>query len=311
MPDADAVQLLQHAAANGVTFWDTAEVYTCKADDGASTIYNEVVVGKALAAVGRERVQIATKYMPKIHGSSMTSDTVMAACAASCQRLGVEHVDLYYVHRIHPTVPVEEQAMAMKSVLDRGLAKHIGVSEFSAENLRRFHEVCPVTAVQQEWSLVNRDLENKIVPACRDLGIGIVAYSPLCRSLLSGAIRTAADLSGGDADLRPQRYPRFSAENLPKNSSLVHGVKSLASSRSLSAAQLSLAWVAGQGLDVVPIPGTTKIEHLMENIASQEVDLTKEELDLIAASVPVDKVSGDRYTGGADALTFRDQGVNA
>jgi aryl-alcohol dehydrogenase-like predicted oxidoreductase len=157
----------------------------------------------------------------------------------------VDYVDLYYLHRIHQKIPVEDQARAMLACKEAGLAKFIGVSEFSPENLRIFHEICPVTCVQQEWSLINRDLEEDLVPTCRSLGIGIVAYSPLCRSLLSGEISSIADLSG--EDLRPSRYPRFAAENLSKNAQLVKDVSKMASDRSVTAAQLSLGWVSNQG----------------------------------------------------------------
>ena len=168
MDDADAVLLLQHAFSQGVTHWDTAEVYTCTADDG-SVVYNETVVGKAIKAVGRRHeLQVATKYLPLLHSESeMTAEMAVSACKASCARLGVEFVDLYYVHRLHPTVPVEDQARAMLAVQRAGLARHIGVSEFSPRNLRAFHAICRTTCVQQEWSLMNRDLEEDLVPLCR------------------------------------------------------------------------------------------------------------------------------------------------
>jgi aryl-alcohol dehydrogenase-like predicted oxidoreductase len=218
MPDAEAVALVAHAFANGITHFDTAEVYTALADDGTTTLFNESVVGTALAALGCDRAafQIATKYYPALHGPTMTAEDVLGACKASCARLGVASVDLYYVHRLHASVPVEDQARAMLAAKEAGLCTHVGVSEFSPANLRAFHAICPVTCVQQEWSLVNRDLEEELVPVCRELGIGIVAYSPLCRSLLCGAVKGAADLNG-PADLRPSRYPRFAPENLARN----------------------------------------------------------------------------------------------
>lgn len=239
MDDSAAVSLLQKAYSLGVTHWDTAEAYRYKADDDGSMIYNETVVGKAIAAIGkREQMQIATKYMPTLHepADRMTSEMVVSACRASCERLGVSQVDLYYVHRIHPTVPVEEQAHAMKAVLDAGLARCIGVSEFSPRNLRAFHAICPVTCVQQEWSLMNRDLEADLVPLCRELGIGIVAYSPLCRKILSAEIRTVADLNEGD--MRPSRYGRLEAHNIAKNGELAQGVAKLGEQRALTAAQV-------------------------------------------------------------------------
>lgn len=186
----------------------------------------------------------------------------------------------------------------MAAVRAAGLAKFIGVSEFSPRNLRRFHAICPVTCVQQEWSLMNRDLEADLVPVCRELGIGIVAYSPLCRKLLSGEIRTTADL--GEGDLRASRYGRLEPGNLSANAALVDDVSRMASERRLTAAQLSLAWVASQGLDVCPIPGTTKLAHLDDNIrAMKDVPLlTAAECAAVAACVPAEEVRGNRYAGG-------------
>jgi aryl-alcohol dehydrogenase-like predicted oxidoreductase len=306
MDDNDAVALMKHAFDAGVTHFDTAEVYRCKAEDGETVIFNEVVVGKALAVMGRENVQVATKYYPALHSEEeMSPESVVAACKASCDRLGVACIDLYYLHRIHPTATVEDQAAAMAACVAAGLAKHVGVSEFSPENLRRFHAVCPVTCVQQEWSLVNRDLEEELVPCCRELGIGIVAYSPLCRSLLCGEVKSQADLREGD--LRASRYPRFAAENLTQNAQVASSVAGLAQARGVTPAQLSLAWVSSQGKDVVPIPGTTKVAHLDDNLAARAVLLSEEECALVAAAVPLDQMAGDRYVGGADANTFRAQ----
>jgi len=292
MPDEDAISLLQRAYAGGVTHFDTAEVYTARAPDG-STIFNEVVVGKALKSLPRSKVQIATKYMPKLHGGACTAESVLAACRASCERLQVDHVDLYYAHRFCDGVAAEDQAVAFKAVLDAGLARRVGVSEFSAENIRRFHAVCPITAVQQEWSLFNRDLEEEIVPTCRELGIGIVAYSPLSRALLSGELKSADDLGAGD--LRTSRYPRLSAENIPKNAAVAQQLKPLAEKKGASLAQLALAWVTCQGEDVVPIPGTRKIGHLDSNVASLGLSLTEQDLREIAEMVPLERVSGERY----------------
>jgi aryl-alcohol dehydrogenase-like predicted oxidoreductase len=303
MADDNAVQLLKHVFAKGVTHWDTAEVYTAT-DPDKSTVYNETVVGKAIQEVGRSNIQIATKYMPARHGEEMTAETVLSACRASCERLGVESVDLYYVHRIHPDVPVEDQAVAMKAVIDAGLSRFIGLSEFSPMNLRKFHAICPVTAIQQEWSLMNRDLEEGLLDTARELGVGIVAYSPLSRSLLSGEINSTDDMNG-EADLRSSRYPRFAAENLERNAKLVREVRELAKARNVTPAQLSLAWVQNQGSDVVPIPGTTKIAHFDDNWRSQQVVLSSEERDLIASVVPHDdQIFGMRFSSG-DKATFK------
>eukprot|EP00947_MAST-08B_sp_MAST-8B-sp1_P003817 g3817.t1 len=306
IPDEDAMALLVHAYESGCTHWDTAEVYQGKLADG-STVFNETVVGKAVAAIGkRDEIVLATKYMPKLHdgGNTMTPEMAVEACRASCERLGVECVDLYYVHRFADKVPVEDQAKAMLAVQAAGLAKHVGVSEFSPRNLRAFHAICPVTCVQQEWSLMNRDLEEDLVPTCRELGIGVVAYSPLCRKLLTGELEKPADL--GDGDLRASRYGRFSEDVLEENAKLAKRVAALAAERGLTAAQLSLAWVQSQGLDVTAIPGTTKIKHLDDNAAVRGIPmLTEEEQALVAAAVPAEDVKGTRFAGGDKIGTYK------
>jgi aryl-alcohol dehydrogenase-like predicted oxidoreductase len=174
-----------------------------------STKYNETVLGDAIKALGlpRDELQLATKYMPTLHGDEMTPDMVVAACKLSCERLGVEQIDIYYAHRFHPEHSAAHQAKCYLACKEAGLAKCIGVSEFSPRNIREFHAICPITCIQNEWSLMNRDLEEDLVPACRELGIGIVAYSPLSRSLLTGAVSSVDDLNPGD--LRSERYPRF------------------------------------------------------------------------------------------------------
>ena len=242
MSNVAAEELLVNAFKNGITHWDTAEVYQGKNDDG-SVLYNESQVAFGIKAVNnRDALQICTKYMPRLHGKTMSAEMCINACKDSCERLGVAYVDLYYVHRMHNKVSVEEQAKAMLAVKNSGLAKHIGLSEFSPKNIRKFHAICPVTCVQQEWSLINRDLEDDIAPTCRELGIGIVAYSPLSRSILSDEVaklgKTTATEKGDKNDLRASRYPRLSAENLPKNAKLVQGVQKIASSKKLTLAQL-------------------------------------------------------------------------
>lgn len=306
MEDEHAVALLKHVFESGVTHWDTAEVYTCAAPDG-SVIYNESVVGRAIASIGqRDKLQIATKYMPTVHSADeMTVSMVLAACRASCARLGVASVDLYYVHRLHPTVPVEQQAQAMLAVREAGLARRIGVSEFSPNKLRAFHAICEVTCVQQEWSLMNRDLEEDLVPVCRELGIGIVAYSPLCRKLLSAQVHSLEDLNEGD--LRPTRYGRLQPENLAANGRLADRVAELGRARGLTAAQLSLAWVQSQGDDVCPIPGTTSPAHFDDNVqAACRLPLTEEERELVAAAVPAAAVQGTRFAGSATQFTYKE-----
>ena len=305
MADSDAISLLRHAADLGATHWDTAEVYQCK-DDNGDTVYNETVVGKAIKAVGRDKITVASKYQPFLHGNELTPALAIEAARASCDRLGISRMDLYYVHRFATKSSIEEQAEAMSAVQAAGLAKHIGVSEFNCANIRKFHAICPITCVQQEWSLMNRDLEEDIVPTCRELGIGIVAYSPLCRKLLSGEVRSAEDLP--PEDMRTSRYGRFVGENLVKNAMLVQEVKDMAKDKGVTAAQLSLAWVCNQGDDVVPIPGTTSMKHLEDNMAAANIVLDKKEMAVIASAVPQDKVAGDRYAndGNKNAFTYKD-----
>lgn len=302
MPDGEAIALLVHAHSKGITHWDTAECYRTEKED-KSYIWNETVIGKAIKAIGmREELTIATKFLPRMHNGRMSSALVINACRNSCHRLCVDYVDLYYLHRFAEGVPIEEQARAMLAAKQSGLAKHIGVSEISPKNLRIFHKICPVTCVQQEWSLMNRDLEDDLVPLCRELGIGIVAYSPLCRKLLSAEVTSASDFGKGDK--RSKRYGRLTEENIVANAGLAQKVAAMAKKRGCSAAQLSLAWVANQGPDVVPIPGTTKIPHLDDNVASMKIELSKQEMGNIAALVPASEVMGERYVDG-DKLTYK------
>merc|ERR1719336_1195992 len=250
----------------------------------------------------REELQIATKYLPRMHGDRMTPHMVVGACRASCHRMCLDYVDLYYLHRFHDKVSIEDQARAMLAAKKSGWAKNIGVSELSPKNLRIFHSICPVTCVQQEWSLMTRDLEDDLVPVCRELGIGIVAYSPLCRKLLSAEIKKPSDF--GSSDKRSERYGRLTNENLKANAELAQRVSDLTKARDCTAAQLSLAWVHNQGRDVVAIPGTTKIPHLDDNIASLRIRLSDKELKDIADLVPASEVKGHRYVQG-DTFTYK------
>lgn len=299
MDDESAVRLLTHAFESGITFWDTAEVYTCDGEDG-NTIFNEAVIGKAIAAIGkREQLQIATKYMPASHAppDEMSPAMVLEACHASCQRLGIESVDLYYIHRPHPTVPIEAQARAMRAVLAAGLTRCIGVSEFSPNNLAAFHAVCPLTCVQHEWSLMCRAVEAELVPRCRELGIGLVCYSPLGRKLLTAEVRTSKDVER-EGDCRRELFGRFGPGSLESNAVLAQGVASLARERGMTGAQLSLAWLSSQGDDVVPIPGTTSLAHLEENIqAAAAGNLSRAEINLVESLVPLSAVRGDHRPG--------------
>ena len=275
----------------GVTFLDTADMY------GPFT--NELLVGKAIAG-RREEVQLATKFgnerlpdgsMVGINGSP---DYVRAACDASLQRLGVDHIDLYYQHRVDKTVPIEDTVGAMAELVEAGKVRHLGLSEASAATIRRAHAVHPITALQTEYSLFTRDLEDEILPVIRDLGIGLVPYSPLGRGILTGAITDSASLDDNDSR-RTAYFPRFTGENLDANLALVAKVRELAEQKGCTPGQLALAWVLAQGDDVAPIPGTKRVKYLEENAAAVDVELSDVDLKALEDAVPHGAVAGDRY----------------
>lgn len=290
--EAGGIATIHRALDLGVTFLDTADMY------GPFT--NEQLVGKAIAASShrRDEVQLATKFgnerapdgtRIRING---TPEYVRAACDASLQRLGVDHLDLYYQHRVDKTVPIEETVGAMKELVEAGKVRHLGLSEASAETIRRAHAVHPITALQTEYSLFTRDIEDEILPTIRELGIGLVPYSPLGRGILTGAI--TAEPGAGDS--RSTAYfPRFQGDNLAANLVLVERVTDLAAQHGCTPGQLALAWVLAQGDDVVPIPGTKRVKYLEENAAAAAVELTDADLAALAAAVPRDAVAGARY----------------
>ena len=286
------IETIQRALDLGVTFLDTADMY------GPFT--NEQLVGRAIAG-RRDEVQLATKFgnerlpdgtMVGINGSP---EYVRAACDASLQRLGVDHIDLYYQHRVDKTVPIEETVGAMAELVAAGKVRHLGLSEASAETIRRAHATHPVTALQTEYSLFTRDLEDEILPTIRELGIGLVPYSPLGRGLLTGAISAASGADGEADRRRTQYFPRFQGEALEANLALVDRVRKLAAEKGCTPGQLALAWVLAQGEDVVPIPGTKRVRYLEENVAAADVVLTSENLAALEAAVPRDAVAGERY----------------
>lgn len=286
--EEDGVALIHHAFNRGITFLDTADMY------GPFT--NEVLVGKALKSLPRENVQLATKFgnvmidgVMQVKGSA---EYVRKACEDSLKRLDVEYIDLYYQHRVDTSVPIEETVGELKKLVEEGKVKYIGLSEASVDTIRRAHAVHPITAVQLEWSLWTRDVEDDIIPTCRDLGIGIVPYSPLGRGFFAGKA-IVENLPEGDS--RPIRQPRFQGENIEKNKVLFERVSALAKKHGCTPAQLALAWVLHQGNDVAPIPGTSKVKNLDENIASLEISLSQKELNEIAAAVPEHEVAGSRY----------------
>ncbi|XP_022145246.1 probable aldo-keto reductase 2 [Momordica charantia] len=295
-PEEEMVALIRRAVAAGVTFLDTSDIY------GPFT--NEILVGKALKGDGvREKVQLATKFGLKLEAGNFEVHGdpayVRAACEASLERLGVDYIDLYYQHRIDTKIPIELTIGELKKLVEEGKIKYIGLSEASASTIRRAHAVHPITAVQIEWSLWARDVEQDIIPTCRELGIGIVAYSPLGRGFLSSGASFIENLT--EDDYR-KKLPRFQAENLEHNKSIFEKVSAIAAKKGCSTAQLALAWVHQQGNDVVMIPGTTKISNLESNIGALSVKLSPEEMGELEAYALADGVKGGRY--GDDITTW-------
>ncbi|KAK3145067.1 hypothetical protein QOZ80_4AG0322550 [Eleusine coracana subsp. coracana] len=287
-PEADMITLIHHAIAAGVTHLDTSDIY------GPHT--NEVLLGKALQGEVREKVQLATKFgivaNPSSEGEIRGDPAyVREACEASLKRLGVDCIDLYYQHRIDTTVPIEITVGELKKLVEEGKIKYIGLSEASASTIRRAHAVHPITAVQLEWSLWSRDVEADIIPTCRELGIGIVAYSPLGRGFLSSGPQIVDTLS--DQDFRKD-LPRFQPENAKKNAEIFERVNEMAAKKGCTPSQLALAWVLHQGSDVCPIPGTTKIENFNNNVAALSVKLTPDDMAELESYASGDIV-GDRY----------------
>jgi aryl-alcohol dehydrogenase-like predicted oxidoreductase len=292
--EQQGLETIHRALELGVTFLDTADMY------GPFT--NEKLVGKAIREYGgaRDAIQLATKFGNERGedgsrlGVNGRPEYVRAACDASLQRLGVDHIDLYYQHRVDKSVPIEETAGAMKELVDAGKVRHLGLSEASAETIRRAHGVHPITALQTEYSLFTRDLEDEILPTIRELGIGLVPYSPLGRGILTGAITAQSDLETNDSRRSPY-FPRFSGDALEANLALVAKVREIAENKGVTPGQLALAWVLAQGDDVVPIPGTKRVKYLEENVAAADIRLTEDDLSELEQAVPRGAVRGDRY----------------
>ncbi|MFC5380472.1 aldo/keto reductase [Aquipuribacter nitratireducens] len=289
--DEQSTATIRRALDLGVTLIDTADMY------GPFT--NEELVGRAVAG-RRDEVVIATKFgnerLPDgtrlgINGSP---EYVRRACDDSLRRLGVDHVDLYYQHRVDRSVPIEETVGAMAGLVTAGKVRHLGLSEASVTTIRRAHAVHPITVLQTEYSLFTRDVEDEILPLLRELGIGLVPYSPLGRGLLTGAI-TSADQLDPDDRRRTDYFPRFGGDALEANLRLVGEVRRLAEEKGCSPGQLALAWVLAQGDDVVPIPGTRKVHRLEENVGAAAVALGADDLAALEAAVPRDAVVGARY----------------
>jgi len=289
-PTPDMIKVIHHAINTGVTLFDTSDVY------GPKT--NEILLGKALKGGMREKVTVATKFGYKLDGSWEVSGEpafVRAACEASLERLDVDCIDLYYQHRIDTRVPIEITMGELKKLVEEGKIKYVGLSEASASTIRRAHVVHPITAVQLEWSLWSRDVEEEIIPTCRELGIGIVAYSPLGRGFFSGGPKMLEKLEESDAR---KHFPRMQPENLEHNKIMYERINELAKKKECTTSQLALAWVLHQGNDVVPIPGTTKIENFEHNICALSVKLTPEDMAELESIVSPDSIKGDRYGDG-------------
>jgi aryl-alcohol dehydrogenase-like predicted oxidoreductase len=273
----------------GGTLLDTADMY------GPFT--NEKLVGGAIAG-RRSEVVLATKFGNERRedgswvGINGHPDYVRAACDASLQRLGVDHIDLYYQHRVDKTVPIEDTVGAMAGLVEAGKVRHLGLSEASADTIRRAHAVHPITALQTEYSLWEREPESKVFPVLEELGIGFVPYSPLGRGFLTGQIRSADDFAADDFR---RHSPRFQGENLARNLKLVERVKELAGQKQCTPAQLALAWLLAQGQHIVPIPGTKRRERLAENLGAAGVELTTEDLQLLDELAPAGATAGARY----------------
>jgi aryl-alcohol dehydrogenase-like predicted oxidoreductase len=287
--EAESLATIDRALELGVTMLDTADVY------GPRT--NEVLVGKAVKG-RRDRVIVATKFGivrtadPSYRAVNGRPEYVKASCDGSLSRLGIDAIDLYYQHRVDKQTPIEETVGAMADLVQAGKIRYIGLSEASADTIRRAHAVHPITAVQSEYSLWTRDPEDRVLATCRELGIGFVAYSPLGRGLLAGRIRSEADLAPNDFR---RGVSRFHEQNLQKNLALIAHIEALAASKSVTPAQLAIAWVLSRGTDVVPIVGTKRRTYLEENLKALDVRFTGQELERLDELAPRGVASGDRY----------------
>jgi aryl-alcohol dehydrogenase-like predicted oxidoreductase len=288
--EEESIQTIEKALELGINFFDTADMY--------GPFKNEILVGKALKKY-RDKVVIATKFgnersadgsFIRING---TPDYVKSACEGSLKRLGVDCIDLYYIHRVDNTVNIEDTVSAMADLVKEGKIKYIGISEASSETIRKANLVHPITAVQSEYSLWSRDPEDNVLSTAKELGIGFVAYSPLGRGFLTGKIKSIEDLEDGDT----RKYsPRFQGENFNKNLELVHKVENLASRLNVLPSQVALAWVLAQGDNIIPIPGTKHVKYLEENVEALKLQLSSEDLNFLNEVFTKDSVKGDRYS---------------
>lgn len=294
-PIKDMVKLIHQAHDLGVTFFDTAEIY------GPYT--NELLVGEALEPI-RDKVVLATKFGFEIkedgswRGTNSRPENIRAACEGSLKRLRTDVIDLFYQHRVDPNVPIEDVAGTVKDLIAEGKVRHFGLSEAGADTIRRAHAVQPVTALQSEYSLWTRQHEASIMPVVEELGIGWVAYSPLGKGFLTGAIKSASEIKDGDFR---KALPRYQPEAMKNNQAVVDLLSEIGSDKGATPAQIALAWVLARKPWIVPIPGTTKLHRLEENLAALDVALSEQDLDRINSAA--DMVQGGRYTEATEAMT--------
>jgi aryl-alcohol dehydrogenase-like predicted oxidoreductase len=288
--EEESIATIHRAIELGMTFLDTADMY------GPFT--NEKLVGTAIAG-RRDEVVLATKFGNvrgedgSFRGVSGRPDYVREACDASLSRLGVDHIDLYYQHRVDPETPIEETVGAMKGLVEAGKVRYLGLSEAGPETIRKAHAVHPISALQSEYSLFTRGVEDEVLPTVRELGIGFVPYSPLGRGFLTGRWRSIEDMP--ENDTRSARFPRFAEENFQKNVELADKVREVADGKGITPGQLALAWLLAQGNDIVPIPGTKRREYLEENARAAGVTLTEDDLASIEEAMPRGSAAGERY----------------
>lgn len=293
--DAESIATVHRAIELGVNFFDTADMY------GVGT--NEELLGKAIKGK-RDKVVIATKFgnvrgaNGEFLGVNGKPDYVRKCCDESLKRLGIEVIDLYYQHRVDPNTPIEDTVGAMAELVKQGKVRHLGLSEAASKTIERAHHVHPITALQTEYSLWSRDVEEEILPIIRRLGIGLVAYSPLGRGFLTGRFKSTEDL---DAKDYRRAAPRFQAENFEHNLGLLSEIESLAAEKGIKPGQIALAWVLAQGSDVVPIPGTKRRTYLEENVAAVDVKLSVADLQRLSSAIPQGAAAGDRYQARAMA----------
>jgi aryl-alcohol dehydrogenase-like predicted oxidoreductase len=291
--DAEGIRVIHHAIDSGVTFLDSSDMYGWG--------HNETLLGKALAGGRRNKVVLATKFGQTqqpggANGVDGSPAYVKQACEASLRRLSVDVIDLYFQHRVDPKVPIEDTVGAMGELVKAGKVKALGLSEAAPETIRRAHKTHPIAAVQSEYSLLYRVQAEETLATTRALGISYIAYSPLGRSLLTGSVRKVSDIPEGDGR---GRHPRFAEANLQRNLSLLGAVESMARAKGCTAGQVALAWVLGQGDDIVPIPGTKRAQRIDENVRALDVKLTKDEQAKLSAAIPPGAAAGTRYPEGA------------